>query len=743
MVDLRRRGVDEQRDDPQPVQSLGARPRPDGLEAGAGTQRRGRPPALLLDVAVTEQPLHRATAAGRSRLSRSRAAVFFVLAGAFGLVATAVATWSSSPAAARWVRPPTCEGFEDCSRRCDDGDGDACAKAGDLVARGEYVPLDRAKASALQRRACTLGSANACDDEASAIATDQKDEARELRRRAFQLRRAACEVRREIPACLALAHDLDAGWDLDTKEGRDPDGARKLREDLLGVVAKECRDGLAQACLDAGRLSSKLAGESTEGRAAKPHYQRACSLDATKCWQLGALLGKLGDPGAAAAIDAACEASDDGSSCYDPKNHADAALLRRHTDKQRAACGRGLRSACIALAGREPDGWASVRTIEERTADHDAARSLLRRECDSGQGTSCRDLAEHLGLDVNGQLTAGASVLEIALLNERACALGETWACKDSERAPLLRDVTAVYPGLLRTCIQKRSGQIACFGTSMTGATGQPTGGALALTDIPVPSSPIDVVLSLHSTCARWADGAVRCWGRDPANRSRSSHVPFDVPDLAGAVDLRATSDADQICAALESGGARCFDGGDRQELHGVDQVFLVAYSELTRTAYTLSWTKRQGEEPARVTLRAADEALRATQFGAGSSGVCALMSDRTVACARIDLARAPATTTIDLVPVRGVSDAVELSVMDTRACARLGDGRVTCWLMPGLNATTLVGLDDATQLSGACAATKRGFAFCWGGRYGVPWGTVEALRVSWSYSEGFSTIAP
>lgn len=638
-----------------------------------------------------------------------------------------------------WKRVAACKGFEACNAACDDGDGDACASVGLLLSRGEYVAIDPTKAQAAWSKGCELGASRACGVKAMYLpAASKGPEAAALRRRAFDLRKEECESKRVLRACVFRVDDLERGWDPETKEGKDEAGADKLRAEIFAATVKQCDEGIADACSEAALLTTPHSKADTdEGRnLQKPLRARACQLDPDRCWVYGELLAKLGDPAARSTIEAACDADPDGGSCFDPTNHADVRLHEKYVEKKRATCAKGLRESCLDLAGKEPDGWAT-RPAEDRKRDRAVALELLRGECDRDLGESCYRLASLRGLGEEGQTMSGPVVLEVALLNEKACRLAEESACNEAKLHPLIRDVVRLYPGQSHSCFQRTSGAVECFGVPLDGVTGGPRDDHDdGLHTISLPSKPREVAVSFSSNCALLESGDVRCWGKNPTNHSDRRGEPFLIEAFAGAKHVVASDEDEEMCAELPGRRAVCFSsmsakGGDRFE--EVDQVLPLGDSRLIRRGAKVVWSSGLGGEKA-FTVEPAEG-----RFDATRSGLCAVRPDGTVACAAVEFnghgqspfEKVPLVGAIRLRVVPGVADAVEISMMTDYACALRRTGRVTCWTLREVLPKELEGLEEVVQLTNACAVTKKGYSFCWGGRDEVPWGTVEVMRVT------------
>ncbi len=86
-------------------------------------------------------------------------------------------------------------GFE---KKCEKGDGDACATLGAVHAQGKYVKKDMKKAAELWKRGCDLGSASSCTTYAMVI-QDEKERIKVLKK--------ACDLGNEN-GCLSYEQTL-------------------------------------------------------------------------------------------------------------------------------------------------------------------------------------------------------------------------------------------------------------------------------------------------------------------------------------------------------------------------------------------------------------------------------------------------------------------------------------------------------------------------------------------------------
>ncbi len=197
-------------------------------------------------------------------------------------------------------------------------------------------------------------------------------------------------------------------------------------------------------------------------------------------------------------------------------------------------------------------------------------------------------------------------------------------------------------------------------------------------------------------TCARVADGTVRCWGRNDHGQlgdgtTEDRPQPVAPAGVRGVAEIAAGST--YSCARLDSGGVQCWGSG-----------------------------RMLGDGETRT------NALPSTVTGLG--GVLEIRAAGLVTCARRDGGarcwglsgdRARAATSTDLAEL---GRPVELATASAHACGRQGDGKVRCWgdfawtagaaarfVKPPIEgARRLITGDDFL-----CAVVAGGAVRCWG----------------------------
>ena len=223
----------------------------------------------------------------------------------------------------KWSRPTECLDAASCEAACNAGNADGCADLAEKLFRGERVAYDSMRAESLLERACEMGSPSGCDRQASLLMGEPsaiESKRNDLRKRAFELRKARCESH-DLSACRGYLSDLKNGWNEKTKEGQAEAAAQKLLPELLKETDARCDKSDARSCMDAARyikgFTEPLPRDDLER--ASERYERACTLDNKYCWSFGNALVELGQ--AARGLELvrkACETDPDASNCEAP-----------------------------------------------------------------------------------------------------------------------------------------------------------------------------------------------------------------------------------------------------------------------------------------------------------------------------------------------------------------------------------------------------------------------------------------
>ena len=217
-----------------------------------------------------------------------------------------------------------------------------------------------------------------------------------------------------------------------------------------------------------------------------------------------------------------------------------------------------------------------------------------------------------------------------------------------------------------------------------------PAGTSTNTNVLTVTAAPTQVSAGTSHSCARLADGTVRCWGLNTNGRlgdgtttQRTSPVTVlsaAATPLAGVVSVSAGGS--HSCAVLTSGAVRCWGNNANGQLG----------TGLT-TSLSFASTNVVGISTA-------------TQVSAGTSHSCARLADGTVRCWGLNTngRLGDGTTTQRTSPVTVLSAAatplagvVSVSAGGSHSCAVLTSGAVRCW---GNNANGQLGTGLTTSLS-------------------------------------------
>ncbi len=282
--------------------------------------------------------------------------------------------------------------------------------------------------------------------------------------------------------------------------------------------------------------------------------------------------------------------------------------------------------------------------------------------------------------------------------------------------------VAAVTVGRYHTCVRTTAGAARCWGNNSHSEIGDGTTNQRT-TSVPVSglaSGVFEIAAGDSHTCARLANGAVRCWGaiRDgrvgDGSRSTNSNAlmptPVDVAGLTSDVSLIA-SGAFHTCVRIADGSAMCWGEGGDGELG------------------TGGTADRSAAKP--VTGLAG-----VTDLAGGYYHTCALTSSGGVKCWGANnfnqIGDGSATNRTSPQDVLGAATGITaLATGGYHSCARTSAGAARCWGRNnagqlGDNTTTnrpnsvvVSGISGVQSVaaggSHSCAVTTTGAAWCWG----------------------------
>ena len=275
----------------------------------------------------------------------------------------------------------------------------------------------------------------------------------------------------------------------------------------------------------------------------------------------------------------------------------------------------------------------------------------------------------------DGQATDGGVDARALVLPPRAADVPAVRPIAATELSP---PVSTVSAGYAHTCARAANGAVRCWGWNQFGQLGDGTLTHRA-TPGPVPGLDrvVEVVVGHAHSCARRDDGTVRCWGLNSSgqlgnNTRRSSGAPVQVLGLTGAVQLALGEG--HTCARLSDATLRCWGDNTHGQLG-------------------------DGTATTRPFAGAVPGMAGVEEVEAGNLHTCARLADTTVRCwgasnfgqvgdGYPEAHYRPAV-------VAGLSRAAALALAPYRSCARLQDGSVRCW---GRNDTGQLG--DGTRRS-------------------------------------------
>jgi alpha-tubulin suppressor-like RCC1 family protein len=311
--------------------------------------------------------------------------------------------------------------------------------------------------------------------------------------------------------------------------------------------------------------------------------------------------------------------------------------------------------------------------------------------------------------------------------------------CGNDGALPKLEGAVAISAGGQHACAMLGDGTAACWGGNGSQELGSQ---ARSITE-PRPvfvgglSSAKSVAAGGLETCALLEDGTISCWGDNTWGQlgrgnaeTPSSSTPSPVAGLSGVLAVAVSGPGEDnpfasgqdhfACALLTSGAVDCWGLSTSDEVGTADVGQLIFPSPMPVAGVT-----------------------SAVAVGLGASGVCAVLSDGTVACwgsgfgGVLGQAEPPGGNSPTPVMIEGLpGPALAVTGGTYHRCALLRDGTVWCWgsdvggqgligagtATAGIIVRTPVAvsnLSGVTQVSAGpfhtCAVRADGTVWCWG----------------------------
>jgi alpha-tubulin suppressor-like RCC1 family protein len=304
-----------------------------------------------------------------------------------------------------------------------------------------------------------------------------------------------------------------------------------------------------------------------------------------------------------------------------------------------------------------------------------------------------------------------------------------------------------VTAGSAHTCTVLTSGGVRCWGNNGSGQLGTGTNWT-SMAPAPVSGlsgGAVAVVAGANHSCARMANGTVKCWGSNGSGQLgigsfADSNVPMDVLGLSSVAVISAGGN--HSCAVTTSQMGKCWGANSSGELGNGSNSSSSTPVDVGAPPLTPTPTPTRTQTPTRTatptptpTFTPGPASISA--FAAGTSHTCALTLSGGVKCwGRNDVGQfGNGTTTNSQAPtaVTGLGNVTGISSGNAHTCVLTTSGGIKCW---GLNdrgqlgnGTTHSYITTPVDVSGltsgataveagnshACALTTEGGVKCWG----------------------------
>ncbi len=316
---------------------------------------------------------------------------------------------------------------------------------------------------------------------------------------------------------------------------------------------------------------------------------------------------------------------------------------------------------------------------------------------------------------------------------------------------PNQTNVVAVATGWGHTCVLSRDGKVTCWGANFNGNLGCTD---LIYTMTPTRCTPFDAGTGVtqieaggEQTCARLANGRIKCWGRDDwgqaGNDSLSSQfTPNYVVGISDAIALAAGTW--QTCVLLSTGQVSCFGNNERGILGAGD------LGEV-RIGHPVPMVGIDGVQ------------AKAIDVDVSETSSCVVLDDHSMRCSGDNSygQLGDGQTKSSAIPVLAQPSirALAVAVADYVTCAFINSHSVRCWgrgsafggFGNGVYADSFIPVDVllpaevsfvavTAQANHLCALSATGRIWCWGDN---SFGQLGSDSYEWTSAVPVEVIAP